>query len=161
MADHWIDEIAADDTTKQVQVEAARAKAVANRLRVESNVPAFMAELEAALEADIERLEKLRIKGAMYVNKSKLENHYRVNVALIGITPSQTYTDIRQSTREPVIRCCTRENKAFQLHLGVFPDGEGISAYAEKAQLEPMNPAETAQFILRPMIEWVRVHGAV
>lgn len=161
MRGRWIDEIVADDAVKQAQAEARASKEKAARLTVESNAPAFMVELRAALEADVESLSELGIRGAVCANRSKFENHYHVDVALIGIIPTQTYTDIRQTTGEPSIRCCTRENKAFRLHLAVSPDGKGICAYAEKAQLEPMNPVETAEFILRPMVEWVRDHGAV
>jgi hypothetical protein len=89
-------------------------------------------------------------------SEPEFETRWRLQVALTGaLVPRFTYINIFHLIHESTIRCHTLGGKVFNLHFAVRPEGSAIGLTTDSS-LSLMNPEQSAQFIVKPMVDWIR-----
>lgn len=122
------------------------------RLKIDLEAPKFWNDLLKELALNVEGISEIECAGKISkFGNLKIEEQYRVQVMIKSFCPNQTFTDLFYSQGNTVIRCCTCEGSAFQLSFGMTDKGS-IAVFSDDG---PMNPEETAEFIVQRMVDIV------
>lgn len=121
------------------------------RLKIELEGPKFWSDFVKELALNIEGISEIGCSGKITtIGNLKFEEQCRVQVMFKSLRPKQTFTDLFYSNGA-IIRCSTCEGDAFQLSFGMTEKGS-IGVFCDDG---PMNPEETAEFIVRRMVDIV------
>jgi len=151
----WIREEAERQEHQTLQARADNDSNAIAELTIKAEAPEFWRQFVKELALAAEGLTDLsNLSGNILHRPSEAESHCRVSVQLFGAIARQTYTDLFHAANSLVVRCHTLGGKAFPLHFSVRPDGRGIGLIASDG-FAVMNPEKAAEYIVRPMMQWV------
>lgn len=147
----WIKKLKQEHELSATRRDAARKDQVENSLLLQREGPAFWSRLQESLSLAVECLPVLQISGSI----SHFAEGIRIEVAYQHLVPIQTYTDISYDAARAIVRCATINGGICHLYLCVTEENE-IAAFAE-FDGSPLNPEQAAEFIVRPMVDYVYV----
>jgi hypothetical protein len=152
----WIIEESERDEREKLTAAAKLNEDTTAELTIKAEMPEFWQRLLKELQLSLDGLAKnFPISGSLLNRPSDFENHCRISLQFIGLVVRQTYTDLFHLTASTTIRCHTLGGKAFQLYFSLRPDGRGVGLISGNMMFDLMSPERTAEYLLRPMKEWV------
>jgi hypothetical protein len=154
---NWIKEMESEAELAKAQSEAAAQRQIAATLTVEAEGPEFWRQLHKELAINADALPKIGIRGttSAFSYAQGAEQHLRIDVALAGLFPNMTYTDLFYMPGSTEIRCHTLEGEVFSFAFCVLPNNKGIGVIPEN-HMTPINAEKMAEMIVKRMVNRVR-----
>jgi hypothetical protein len=152
----WIKREAERQERETLQANTDSDSKTVAELTIKAETPEYMRQFVKELMLAADGLSELpqNVAGSVLYRPSEAESQCRVSVQRLGLVARQTYTDLFHTANSLMVRCHTLGGKAFQLHFSVRPDGRGIGLIASDS-FAVMNPEKAAEYIVRPMMQWV------
>jgi len=147
----WMKKKRQEDELAEARKEAARQLEVNASPLLQQEGPGFWSQLQQRLAAVVDSLPILKLSGSI----SQFNEGIRIDVVYYHLIPVQAYTDIYYDPDTAVIRCSTMSGGICQLYLCVASNNE-VTALAE-LDGPPMDPEQASEYIMRPMVDSVRV----
>lgn len=147
----WIRKLKQEHELSAARRDTARRQQVENSVLLQREGPTFWNRLQESLSLAVDSLPLLKISGSI----SRFAEGIRIEVAYQHLVPIHTYTDISYDPAKAIVRCATINGGIGQLYLCVTDNNE-IAASAE-LDGSPMNPEQAAEFIVRPMVDYVYI----
>lgn len=130
--------------------EFARMNAEA-MLAMERKAPIFWKSLKDKLYITVESLPIISLNGSF---SSPLDsNHVLVEVSKVSHFPSVANSDLHFDGNE--VRCTGLNIGAYQIRILASTDGD-VSASVVGQPFKAMNPDQTAEFIMKKMVDYVK-----
>jgi hypothetical protein len=151
----WIKREMAERESSELHAEADAQRQRADLLVVKSEGPEFWRQLLRELALTTESLGRIGMQGKLSkITSTDFEDAYRLSVSLSGVTPKQTYSDIRYQKGSTAIQCYPQDGNPCQLQLCVGPK-DSVGIVPDEPGL-PLTPEKTAESIVRQMAGIVR-----
>ena len=147
----WMKKIRQEDDLAEAKKESSRKIEVEASPLLQQEGPRFWSRLQQSLSIVVDSLPVLNLSGSI----SSFKEGIRIEVVYYHLVPIQTYTDIGYDPSTAVIRCSTVNGGICRLYLCEIPNNE-VAAFAE-LDGSPMDPEQTSEYIMRPMVDSVRV----
>ncbi|MBN2321098.1 MAG: hypothetical protein JXR49_18610 [Acidobacteria bacterium] len=147
----WMKKIRREDELAEAKKESARKLEVGASPLLQQEGPKFWHQLQQSLATVVDSLPVLKLSGSI----SRFSEGIRIEVVYYYLIPVQTYMDIYYDPDTAVIRCATMSGGICQLYLCAASNNE-IAAFAE-FDGPPMDPEQTSEYLMRPMVDSVRV----
>lgn len=148
----WIKRIKEQEDQEKAKDAAQTQQQTADAQTVRAKGPEFWKQLLEELKVTADSLQVIGLQGSVsdITTAGAGEEACQVSVAAASTRPRRTYTNLFYSPGQAFIRCHTAEEKAFRLVLRV------VGGQVKAMNSSPMNPAEAAEAIVRPMVGMVR-----
>ncbi len=147
----WMKRMRQEDELAEAKKESARRLEVETSPQLQQEGPRFWDQLQQSLAVAVDSLPVLNLSGSI----SRFSEGIRIEVVYYHLIPVQTYTDIFYDPSIAAIRCSTMSGGVCRLYLRALPDNE-IAAIAE-LDGPPLDPEQASEYILRPMVDSVRI----
>jgi hypothetical protein len=153
----WIKEMESQAELAKAQSEASAQRQIAASLTVGAEGPEFWRQLHKELAINANALPKIGIRGSTsaFSYAQGEEQHVRVQVALMGLLPNMTYTDLFYMPGSTEIRCHTLEGEVFSFAFCVLTNNKGIGVIPEN-HMTPINAEKMAELIVKRMVSRMR-----